>query len=224
MTTEPRIPSNWGFCFAGNEAAFCRALSISAECRMQNAECRRFDYLEIGIGHGACLRAVSEFLEQFPELDWRIVGVDLPNYSGPGLNPESVGQFYCGPASVEEAKMRPGRTITLCLTGATEFLKRTTQQFDFVFIDACHGKACVINDFCGAEALVKPGGVVCFHDTDPACQGEHHQPHCGTGIDARAAVTELGLLDDSRPGWKRLFETSGDKQKGGHGSLFVQRD
>lgn len=220
--SELRIPSNWGFCFAGNEAAFCRALQVAHETHETHKN-GFFDYLEIGLGHGACLRAVSEFLEQFDGLDWRLVGVDLPLWTGNGNLPESLGRYYCGPASVEDAKLRPARTISLCLTGAQEFLRRTTQSFDFVFIDACHGKACVMADFYGAEPLVKPGGVVCFHDTSPGCQGMHYQPHCGTGIDARAAVEELGLLDDSRKGWEKLFETAGDQQKGGHGSLFVRK-
>lgn len=217
-----KIPERWGFCFAGNELAFCDALELAAgppglvrAFREGIVVGRPFVYYEIGIGNGDCLRAACEFLGGL-EIPFSIVGVDLPNYSG-------------GAAGFPQWQMADGKLqnprlgISTVFTGAEEFFARCKTPADFIFIDGCHGAACVWNDFLGAEKLIQPGGIVCFHDTDPLCQGIHLQPHCGTGIEARAAVMGLGLLDNARPGWKKINETTGDKAKGGHGCLFVQR-
>lgn len=216
------MPEQWGFCFAGNEAAFCNALDIACETQPLD---KRFVYVEVGIGHGDAMKAVAEYLDQWVRrpavedlgqledgiIDFEIHGVDVPNYIGHALRADEMGLHF--------VKME------LHLVGASNFFRLWHREpLDFVFIDACHGKACVKQDFYGAEPLVRQGGVVCFHDTDPECQGLHFQHHCQTGIDARAAVNELGLLDGSRKGWKKICETRGDKARGGHGCLFVQKN
>lgn len=222
MTAVKTIPEAWGFCFAGNEGAFCAALERAIDTQ---PSAKRFTYVEIGIGHGDCLKAVAEYLEQFiihPDIerlhentgagivDYELHGVDVPNYCGHAMRPDEMGRAF--------VKME------LHLCGAEAFFQLWNRgTLDFVFIDACHGKACVKRDFLGAEKIVRAGGVVAFHDTDPESQGLHFQQHCKTGIDARAAVEELHLLDGSRAGWRVIGETSGDKARGGHGCLFVQK-
>lgn len=200
-----RVPNNWGLCFDGNGGAFCEALDVSLEtCAGQ------FRYVEIGIGYGGGLRAVDEYLSQ-AGVDYMLHGVDIPACNAQAAFADS----YPNPERVR---------ISLC--GAQNFLTAKAdakEKFDFVFIDGCHGADCVRKDFLGAEKIVRVGGVVAFHDTDQGCQDLHFQPHCGTGIRAREAVSELGLLDDSRTGWVKIGETTGDKNKGGHGCLFVRR-
>lgn len=180
---------------AGNEQAFCDALDLASDPN------DLFIYYEIGIGNGDTMEAVHSWLSQ-KNLDHIIIGVDVPDYSGS--------------ASEHDA-------ILINKSGAEGFLSNIGQAANFIFIDACHGAPCVTRDFLLAEKKVKPGGVICFHDIDQQCQGIHFQAHCGTGIDARRAVQELGLLDNARPGWKKVSETWGDKQKAGHGALFVQK-
>lgn len=201
-----KIPAEWGICFAGNEEAFCSALdsALVTQARVP------FIYAEIGIGHGQTLKAVGQYL-QHSGVEFELHGVDLPDYKGPANEPSHYEH--------------PSRTH-IHLIGASKFFAGWIDaklDADFVFIDGCHGAPCVIEDFGNAEKVVKPGGVVAFHDTDQGCQDIHMQPHCGTGIRARAAVTQLSLLDGTRPGWKVLKETTGDKKHGGHGCLFVQR-
>jgi len=212
------VPEKWGFCFAGNEEAFCRALDVAAEAAyVEDATCpRTFVYYEIGIGNGDCLEAVRQYLRD-TNVQAELFGVDLPDYSG-----TASGRYRECPASLAGIGLGES-VIQLVLTGAEVFFKLCRQPADFIFIDACHGLPCVTQDFLAAEKLIRPGGVIAFHDTDPDCPGNHFQPHCGTGIAARAAVQGLGLLDGSRPGWTVLAETTGDKRKGGHGCLFVQR-
>lgn len=197
-----QVPHNWGLCFAGNGGAFCEALDAALATAGP-----LFRYVEVGIGYGDGLRAVDEYLAQ-TGISYHLQGVDIAT---------------CNPAASEVQNYRnPGR-MHIDLGGAKKFLARYPHRADFVFIDGCHGEDCVREDFFGAERIVRMGGVVAFHDTDPGCQDLHFQPHCGTGIRAREAVQKLGLLDDKRPGWQRIGETTGDKGNGGHGCLFVQR-
>lgn len=200
-----RVPAEWGLCFEGNHEAFCIALDMALSTHSDP-----FRYVEIGLGYGGGLRAVSQYLGQTGAL-FLLDGVDISTCNEQASNPAN----YPFPDRTE---------IHLC--GGVPFLKEMEKKkikADFVFIDGCHGEPCARADFLAAEKVVRSGGVVCFHDTDPGCQDIHMQPHCGTGIAVRAAVSKLGLLDDSRPGWKKLFETSGNKDKGGHGCLFVIR-
>jgi predicted O-methyltransferase YrrM len=200
-----KVPHNWGLCFDGNGGAFCDALDAALE-----SHSGVFRYVEIGIGYGGGLRAVDEYLSQ-TGADYDLQGVDIATCNGEAAN----SAFY----------PHPERT-RISLIGASQFLAtyaRCDFKADFVFIDGCHGAKCVEADFLGAEKIIRVGGVVAFHDTDPGCQDLHMQPHCGTGIRAREAVQKLGLLDNSRPGWVKLDETTGDKSRGGHGCLFVKR-
>lgn len=193
---------------SGNEQAFCDALDAAA-ARLQQGE--KFIYYEIGIGNGDTMEAVHSWLTQ-KNVPHVIIGVDVPDYSGLASQkgwPDEYPSASFGEVSVSKV-------------GSEVFLSNVSQLANFVFIDACHGAPCVTRDFLLAEKKMKPGGVICFHDTDQQCQGQHFQPHCGTGIDARRAVQELGLLDDTRNGWKKIAETWGDKQKAGHGALFIQ--
>ncbi|HQQ81931.1 MAG TPA: class I SAM-dependent methyltransferase [Cyclobacteriaceae bacterium] len=221
------IPEKWGFCMAGNEEVFCQALDIAIKATIPGAMPISFKetdpiqepvfysgpfvYYEIGIGNADTMLAVHSWLSQ-RMIQHKIVGVDLPNYQGGAIN-----------YNFNEQPSATFGEIRLALVGAAEFLASCEEKANFAFIDACHGAPCVTNDFLGVEKLIKPGGIVMFHDTDPNCQGIHFQEHCATGIEARAAVEKLGLLDDSRPGWKKLFETHGDKSKSGHGALWVQK-
>lgn len=193
-----RVPSNWGLCFAGNESAFCSALDEA----LASAN-GVFRYVEIGIGYGDCLRAVDEYLSQCGKT-YAIYGVDIPE---------------CNPTALQNHS----NNVAIFLDGSIDFLKQFTMPADFVFIDGCHGEPCVTADFLAAEHVVRSGSVICFHDTDPGCQDIHLQPHCNTGIRARSAVEKLGLLNDTRKGWFKICETSGNKDKGGHGCLFVKR-
>lgn len=197
------VPAKWGLCFAGNESAFCSALDVA----LATAD-TTFQYVEIGIGHGDGLRAVSQYLAQ-QEKPFHLTGVDIASCDRNALNPASYPHK---------------EHISIKLNGAANFFRNCASwQADFIFIDGCHGAPCVESDFLGAEKVMRSGGVVAFHDTDPGCQDIHMQPHCQTGIRAREAVEKLGLLNDTRKGWFKIGETTGDKELGGHGCLFVKK-
>lgn len=189
----------------GNQASFCNALDTALQ-----AAGSVFRYAEIGIGYGGTLNAVGDYLSE-TGIAFQLHGCDIPEFSG---NAASVANY------------NHPKNLTLHLVGSERFLSEPqwkANPFHFIFIDGCHGEACARRDFLIAEKIISPGGVIAFHDTDPGCQDIHFQPHCGTGIRVRAALEKLGLLDDSREGWRKLDETSGDKSKGGHGMVFVLR-
>ena len=98
-------------------------------------------------------------------------------------------------------------------------VKMMPGTIDMVFVDGCHGEKCVRQDFFKVLPLVRSGGIVVFHDASPQCQGQHHQPHCGTGIAVREGLKRLGLLDDEVPGWRKIAETNAQ-----HGIVAVRRE
>lgn len=213
---NPELPTKWGFCFSGNEETFCQAIRDTVEGR-------DWSYLEIGVGNGDCLKAVADYMTSLGVESWRIHGVDLAGLAGPAIETSTYAPHSFTIRRRSCAMHVPPKSINLYLTSAAVFLAGNKMQFDMAFIDGCHGAPCVRADFFGVEPLIRKGGIVCFHDTSQSCQGQHMQAHCGTGIDARHAVTELGLLDDTRPGWVKAYETHGEPSKGGHGSLWVKR-
>lgn len=191
------IPLNWGFCMGGNEETFCKMLDLAREANKDEL----FVYYEIGIGHGDTLLAINEYISETPRM---MVGVDVPAWSPPKDKEIS-------------------KDINLLTMGSQAFLSaEDTPKANFIFIDGCHGSPCVKMDFLLAEQKIKPGGIIAFHDADTMCQGRHFQEHCGMGIDVRNALTDLGLLDNTRKGWWKVAETMEDSYRGGHGCVFVQ--
>lgn len=210
------MPSRWGFCFAGNEGAFTEAI-------LGAIHGNSLDYVEIGLGLGHTLAAVRDICVQMPELKWRLFGVDLETYTGDAINRTLMPPEYAGTAEPEEASEQLPCTIATYLCGSTRFMRRCGLRPHFIFIDGCHGFACVRSDFLCAEQIIARSGVVCCHDTDTNCQGQHIQPHCQTGIDVRRALFDLGVMRNARPGWDLICETHGNPSKEGHGCAFFER-
>jgi hypothetical protein len=193
-----QVTSKWGWCIGPAEArAICDALATAI-----NATTGRFNYVEVGLGFGVTFESIRAILERL-QPDYHMAGIDIKG---------------CQLAQRCEPK------CFVTHEGSEAYFKKRLGAIHFAFIDGCHGKPCVMRDFMDVEPFIPAGGVVVFHDTDANCQNTHTQPHCQTGIQARAAVQELGLLDDTRPGWKKLAETSGDSTHDWNGVLVVQRN
>jgi hypothetical protein len=183
-----------GYNMAGNEKAFFDAIDLSMDYNT-------FTYFEVGVARGETIHAVYTHLmgkEKF------LIGIDLPGCK--------ASELFKGNSDI---------LIHTC--GADVFFNNCTHKANFIFIDACHGYECVTRNFNDAEKHIKDGGIICFHDSDEDCQGTHWPQHCGGGINVREALIDLGLLDKSRPGWRLINETTGDKDRGGHGCVFVQK-
>lgn len=191
---------SWGFCMVGNEEAFCKYLKLAFE----STELWPFRYLEIGLGDLKTFMAVHDFLDNTYAHQCAIEmdGVDLPTWTRVPEPPRS----------------------RIVLMGSASYFASSPDPADFIFIDGCHAHTCCVQDFLGAERIIRPGGIVCFHDVNPHIQGQEKQPHCGQPVNVRPAIEVLGLLNGTRSGWKFLEETTGDEQKGGRGCMFFQRE
>lgn len=188
---------NLGICMAGLESGFERALD-----RAKAGE--TFVYCEIGVAHCETFQSVCKLLDERKAL-WRAIAID------PWVPAFEAYQKKIAP------DFGPDKALLLVQTREDAFAtekERIGDRLDFVFIDGCHTKKCVVGDFLSVEPLVVPAGIVVFHDFDDIDKG--WQQHCsvsGTGV--LPAVKELGLFDDTRPGWKRLPDWIADASKNG---------
>ncbi len=116
--------------------------------------------LEIGTARGGSLYLWTQAAVN----DAVIVSLDLPGGAYGGAYLECRAPFY-------QAFARPGQSLTL-LRGDShkpESLTRVTQIFagkplDFLFIDGDHTYAGAKADFLQYGPLVRPGGLIGFHD------------------------------------------------------------
>lgn len=188
-----------GICMDGGEEHF---LSLIED---QALAAERFLYVEIGVAHGQTLRGVWERVKVIP--DAAVVGLELPTWVGlDAIEKAFEGEpFVMGP---DESIPLPGRA-TVYLKPSTEALIGWPRPIDVAFIDGCHGAPCVMADFLALEPLIKPDGLVIFHDAGANEQGSDLQPHCQLPIGVRAALWELNLyripyskdIHCTRPGW-----------------------
>lgn len=188
-----------GICLSGVEEEFERALRERAVRGMP------FVYLECGTANADTWINVCHVLRT-TGAQWRTIGVDPSVYAYENYQKKIEPQF-----GIERALM-------LVHTREEAFEKekvRIGNRLDFVFIDGCHTKRCVMGDFLAVEPLVVSGGLVVFHDFDLLDKGE--QTHCGMGAKAGVveATAELGLYGGNRPGWKRLPNWIADASKNG---------
>lgn len=180
-----------GICMAGGEADFLALIEKQA----QNST--SFLYVEIGVAYGQTLYGVWETVKRFPGAG--VVGLELPTWAGV----DAIERQFAGEPFVvsPEAEPAPGRATVILERSTTRLAGAWPCKIDAAFIDACHGKPCVMADFKAVEPFVAPGGVVIFHDAGGGEQGGDIQPHCQLPIGVRDAITELGLFDNRRDGW-----------------------
>ncbi len=119
--------------------------------------------LEIGTARGGTLYLWL----QAASSDATIVSVDLPEGEFGGAYPACRVPFY-------KAFARPEQTLHLLRTDShlAETLEQVKNLFaseniDFAFIDGDHTYRGVKSDFISYAPLVRPGGIVAFHDILP---------------------------------------------------------
>lgn len=139
--------------------------------------------LEIGTANGGTLK----FFEQVVGPEGKIVTVDsgkasiegLPvDFSNPLCDIQLVTGFSQAPETIEKVKLALG-----------------DEPIDFLFIDGGHDYEVVKADFDNYHGLVRPGGIIGFHDVNhppvkklwneiniPHKSKEHHNHGLGTGI------------------------------------------
>lgn len=177
---------------------------------------RKCVYLELGIMSAETLLGACQLLSKGP-VPWAAYGVDLNG--GPWIKSDEIpkqipnlsnkiGSFLTtlDDGSNPESPCRHDSGCGIYLTGTEAFLNRTSEMFDFVFIDACHEYDCCRRDFEMVESKVRIGGIVVFHDSEPDIQGGDIQPHNKQPIEVRKVLSDTGLLQNTRPGWRLLCD------------------
>jgi predicted O-methyltransferase YrrM len=119
--------------------------------------------LELGTARGGTFIVLCRMAAD----DAKLISVDLPAGIGGGGYPKwkiPVLSSFAG----------PNQTIYLLRADSHEestFLKVREalgdQQLDMLFIDADHSYAGALTDYTRYSTLVRPGGLICFHDVVP---------------------------------------------------------
>jgi hypothetical protein len=196
-------------------------------------------YLLIEIGSAGCvtLRAFHDIIkENIGARPFHAVGFDLLPDKAWSVDMNEVRQSFTGlPEQIVTtswdsfASFDLGMSLRLMDDPRRFLSENLSQQVDFAFIDASHGKSCAL-DFLAIEDKVSPGGVVVFHDYGEPEQGSDWQFADREFISVRSYVHRLGLASPSpsnvlRKGWRFIGEIRGTRYNGGDGNscCVVQR-
>jgi len=201
---------NWGIAMEGCEEAIIDAIEL-ANKEVPVGSAKTFNYIEIGVAEGKTLTRICDYLYD-NEIDFLAIGIDIEN--GWSLN---IEKFY------ENTEVY-GENVILDLTGSPQALKKyEDNSICAILIDGDHTKEAVINDFKEADRIIAKGGVIMFHDSAPEDQQKDDFERQIHGIEVRAAIEELGLLNGENKNYKILTDISGDKEKNGRGIFIVQK-
>lgn len=207
----------WGFSMAGCEGVILAGVAASLDAVPGPAR-----YVEIGVAWGDTFGIICECLAREGRLG-QAIAIDLPD----GADAEYMrpASCFCAETFRRNTEAFDGK-VQLVRAVSQEWLRTPVGRFTLVLIDGCHEQACARMDFEAVEPHVVPGGIVIVHDTAPWSQEDPSQiqPHRGEPLRVRAALEELGLLQDQRPGWRLLTEAPGLQAEGGRGCMVFQKD
>lgn len=182
----------------GGEVEFLRTV-IAAMVKFEHPH-----YVEVGVAYGETLYGVWCAVKGIPNA-W-VTGIQIADWEGW----DCIKRYFKDEPDFGIGDLH--KRATVLMNNSTTALNSPSWALPIscAFIDACHGKPCVMADFIAVEKHCEVGSVVIFHDADAKDQGGSFQPHCGEPINARAALTELGLLDNKRAGWefRRMIPTA----------------
>lgn len=113
--------------------------------------------VEFGTNTG---RTAAAILRNVPTVE-KYVGVDVPR-----------GYVTAKQVQRNEVPKRPGAlalndkrfSLELRDRGSLDLSPADLPKCDAVFIDGDHGREAVLNDYALAKAIVRPGGIIVFHD------------------------------------------------------------
>jgi predicted O-methyltransferase YrrM len=113
--------------------------------------------IEFGCRDG---RTAAVLLHNVPTLE-RYIGIDVPMTYEPGL-PEQKLEMVLHPG--EHAFTDPRFDLILYGHGTLDMTAEELPACDAVFIDGDHSERVVANDCELANAIVRPGGIIIWHD------------------------------------------------------------
>ncbi len=176
-------------------------------------------YVEIGVSDGITLSAIAKRLSEQCE-SWRAIGIDLPDcrHETTRRHSEEKGLPFKIVKDFRNHFAPEWGKVTFVLKDSHTFLGENALAIGDVhlaLIDGCHGKPCVSLDFLLIEPLIVPGGYAMFHDFGADQIGQEQAPpdHCPI-VGVHDACASLGLLDNTRDGWRFVQTIIGDKSSG----------
>jgi len=116
--------------------------------------------IEFGCNVGTTAKRI---LENVPSLE-RYIGIDVPPDHRPTLGCQDTEvPLYAGNVASEDPRFY--------LLLAEEATVQDLEECDAVFIDGDHSEVAVLRESQVAKVLVRPGGIICWHDyTNPAVE------------------------------------------------------
>ncbi len=183
-------------------------------------------YVEIGVSDGITLSEIAKRLSQTCE-SWRAIGIDLPECRHETTRRHSQDKGLNFDLVRELKKSPKWNWVTFILKDSHSFFGSSPDingGIHLALIDGCHGKPCVSLDFLLIEPLIVPGGYVMFHDFGADQIGQEQCPpdHCPI-VGVHDACASLGLLDNTRDGWRFVQTIIGDKSAGSADMGVFQR-
>ncbi len=177
-------------------------------------------YIEIGVSDGITLSEIAKRLDDKEFMPWRAIGIDLPDcrHETTRRHSQEKGLTFKIIKDFRKPIAPEWGTVTFILKDSHQFLSEDFNPWSEVhlaLIDGCHGKPCVSLDFLLIEPLIVPGGYVMFHDFGADQIGQEQAPpdHCPI-VGVHDACASLGLLDNTRDGWRFVQTIIGDKAAG----------
>lgn len=121
--------------------------------------------LEVGTHIGASTLFIARAL-QANSNGARMTSVDIYDVNDPSTaNWTRYGASDSPRGSLERARLAD--SVSFSAEGALPFMARTSEKFDFIFLDGDHKAAAVYKEIAGALKILAPGGVILLHDVFP---------------------------------------------------------
>lgn len=187
-----------------------------------------FSYLEIGAAGCVTFKSIYEIVkENFKNDNFSLIALDLVD--GWSLDWRDIQNFKNNfPLNIfknkqpQEGNSEEAKASLVLESDPRKFISEMDDEsLDICFIDGCHGRPCVMKDFETVEPKIKSGGIVFFHDVGEPEQGTDWQGHCNEYINARQAIIDLGLLEETREKWKVHKDIRGSRYWGGDGNSII---